>query len=228
MSGILFVAVIVAAALAVLVKITQMIAQGPKGYPYQKSRSLFSPAERSFYGVLQQAVGEHAAIFGKVRVSDVVEPRKGLHRGAWRSAFKRISGKHFDFLLCDKEKLSLICAIELDDRSHQSKSRYQRDGFLKGVCEAGYVPLIQVPAKSGYVIEEVKQLIAPYLAAIDTPAQVPLSEPASREAESTEKVCPKCSPFMVKRVAIKGTHAGEKYGVCSAFPKCRSIESINA
>jgi Protein of unknown function (DUF2726) len=153
MSGILFVAVIVAAALAVLVKITQMIAEGPKGYPHQKSRSLFSPAERSFFGVLQQAVGEHAAIFGKVRVSDVVKPRTGLHRSVWRSAFKRISGKNFDFLLCDKEKLSVLCAIELDDGSRQSKSRHQRDEFLKGVCAAGYVPLIQVPAKSGYAIE---------------------------------------------------------------------------
>ena len=98
-------------------------------------------------------------------MADVVEPEPGLNRSDRQSAFNRISGKHFDFLLCDKEDLSVICAIELDDRSHNSKRRHERDEFLKGVCEAAGVPLIQVPAKSGYVIDEVKRLIAPHLTA---------------------------------------------------------------
>ena len=136
--------------------------------------------------------------------------------------------KHFDFLLCDKEKLSVICAIELDDRSHRSESRHERDEFLQGVCEAADVPLVRVPVKSGYVIEEVKQLIAPYLTAIDTPAQAPLKAPATQESKMNGKVCPKCSAPMVKRVAKKGTHAGEEFWACSAFPKCRTIKAINA
>ena len=40
--------------------------------PYQKAEAIFTPAERSFLGVLHQAVGNNAAIFGKVRVADVV------------------------------------------------------------------------------------------------------------------------------------------------------------
>lgn len=209
MSGILFVGVIVAIALAVLVKLFQKRSGGTNGYPYQKSRALFSPAERSFFGILHQAVDGKAAIFGKVRVADVVEPRTDLNRSAWRSAFNRISGKHFDFLLCDKEKLSVLCAIELDDRSHQSKRRHQRDEFFKGVCEAGYVPLVQVPVRSGYVINEVKQLVAPYLTAINTPAQEsPLPIQASK---MKEKDCPKGAASVVKRVAKKGTRAGEGF-----------------
>jgi hypothetical protein len=71
-------------------------------WPYQKSAALFTPAERSFLGVLQQAVGNNATIFGKVRVADVVEPKAGLGRSARQRTFNRISAKHFDFLLCDK------------------------------------------------------------------------------------------------------------------------------
>jgi hypothetical protein len=209
MSGILVVGAIVAIASAVLMKLFLKRTSGANGYPYQKSIALFSPAERSFFGVLHQAVDGKAAIFGKVRVADVVEPRTDLRRSARRSAFNRISGKHFDFLLCDKEKLSVICAIELDDGSHQSKRRHQRDEFLKGVCEAGYVPLVQVPVRSGYVIDEVKELIAPYLPALNMPAQ----EPALpiQESKMREKVSPKCPASMAKRVAKKGTHAGEGF-----------------
>jgi hypothetical protein len=99
-------------------------------YPYRKLDALFTPAERSFLGVLNQAVGENAQIFGKVRVADVIAPKKGIPRSDWQKAFNKISGKHFDFLLCDNNDLSVLCAIELNDSSHNSKKRKDRDTFL--------------------------------------------------------------------------------------------------
>ena len=195
--------------------------------PYQKSDALFTPAERSFLGVLHQAVGNNAAIFGKVRVADVVEPKAGLSRRARQKAFNKISAKHFDFLLCDKEDLSVACAIELDDGSHNSKRRQERDEFLKGVCEAAGVPLIQIPAKSAYVISEVRSLLPRYLTVKDTPDPQPSPAPESQEPENTSKVCPNCSTVMVKRVAKNGKHAGKQFWACKAFPKCKTVEAIN-
>ncbi len=128
------VAVLVIAAL-VLAKILQGLKSTPTGYPYQKKEALFTPAERSFLGVLNQAVGDSAHIFGKVRVADVVVPKKGMSRDDRQKAFNKISGKHFDFILCRKNDLSVACAIELDDRSHKAKNRQQRDEFLQGVCK---------------------------------------------------------------------------------------------
>jgi ssDNA-binding Zn-finger/Zn-ribbon topoisomerase 1 len=219
---------IVAAVLFFLAKRSQKGSPVQEAFTYQKADALFTPAERSFLGVLQQVVGDNAAIFGKVRVADVVEPKTGLGRSARQKAFNKISAKHFDFLLCDKEDLSVACAIELDDGSHNSKRRQERDEFLKGVCNAAGVPLVQVPAKSGYVIDEVKQLIAPYFTANDEPNQEPSSAQAIQIPEINKRVCPKCSASMVKRVAKKGTHAGEEFWACSAFPKCRMIESISS
>jgi hypothetical protein len=63
-----------------------------------------------------------------------LEPKSGLGRSARQKAFNKIAAKHFDFLLCDKEDLSVACAIEIDDASHNSKRRQERDEFLKGVC----------------------------------------------------------------------------------------------
>ena len=226
MIWIIIAVVIFAAALFLLARRSEKAKPAHEAFPYQKSEPLFTPAERSFLGVLHQAVGNNAAIFGKVRVADVVEPKAGLGRSARQKAFNKISAKHFDFLLCDKEDLSVACAIELDDRSHNSKHRHERDELLKGVCEAAGVPLVQVPAMSGYVIDVVKRLIAPHFTTIGTTHQEP--SPARQESEINEKVCPKCSASMVKRVAKKGTHAGEEFWACSAFPRCRTIEAIGA
>lgn len=238
MTWIIVAAVIMAIALFILSKLTQKpeptclssereaISIAPTALPYQKVEALFSPAERSFLGVLHQAVGNNAAIFGKVRVADVVEPKTGLGRSAWKKAFNKISGKHFDFLLCDKEDLSVACAIELDDGSHNSKRRQERDEFLKKVCEAARIPLIQVPAKSGYVIDKVRDLLPSYLTAIDSSDLDKTVPTAIQIPKTNEKVCPLCSSSMVKRVAKKGIHAGKQFWACSAFPKCKTVEAI--
>jgi hypothetical protein len=224
MLWIIIAVVIFAAAMFLLAKRSEKGKPAQEAFPYQKADALFSPAERSFLGVLHQAVGNNAAIFGKVRVADVVELKTGLGRSARQKAFNKISAKHFDFLLCDKEDLSVACAIELNDASHNSKRLQERDEFLKGVCEAAGVPLVQIPAMSGYVIDVVKRLIAPHLSIQGTNHQEP--SPARQESEINEKVCPKCSASMVKRVAKKGTHAGEEFWACSAYPRCRTIEAI--
>lgn len=226
MSWIFIAAVILAIVAIILVKLSQKGEAESAVYPYQNADALFSPAERSFYGVLNQAVGENVKIFGKVRVADVAVPKKGLSRSDRQKAFNKISGKHFDFLLCSNDDLSVICAIELDDRSHQSKKRQQRDEFLNGVCNAAGVPLIQILAKSGYVINEVKQLIAPHLKIKELRGQQEESVP--QELVTSEKVCPKCSSSMVIRVAKKGSNAGKQFWACSAYPKCKHIEAINA
>ncbi len=213
-------------AIIILVKLPKKNITEAACYPFQKKEALFSPAERSFYGALNQVVRENARIFGKVRVADVVTPRKNLSPSDWQKTFNKINSKHFDFILCDYNDLSVICAIELDDSSHKARNRKERDEFLKGVCNASGLPLIQVPAKSGYVIDDIKQLLTPHLDINDPSSQE--KEPPQIESEINEKVCPKCSSAMVIRVAKKGKNAGRQFLACSAFPKCKHIEAINA
>lgn len=129
------------------------------GFPYRLQPGLFTPAERSFLGVLQQAVGEEYAIFGKVRVADVVKVESMSNRSRWARAFNRISGKHVDFVLCDKDTMEIVAAIELNDRSHNSPSRKARDEFLEKVFAAAGLPFIQIPAKRSYVTSGIRVTI---------------------------------------------------------------------
>ena len=130
---------------------------------YKKHKVLFTPAERSFLGVLNQAIEDNAVIFGKVRVADIIKPIGGLPRSKWQVLFNKISSKHFDFVVCDKNDLSVLCVIELDDKSHNSKNRQKRDAFLKSACKSADLPLIQIPAKSAYNIDEIRQTLITYL-----------------------------------------------------------------
>jgi hypothetical protein len=127
--------------------------------PYVLQSALFSAAERSFLGVLEQAVGKHYQVFGKVRIADVVAMKRGLSASNRQSAFNRINAKHFDFLLCNKDDLAVVCAIELNDKSHQKESRLQRDAFVVELCDIIGLPLVQVPAKRLYSVQEIRTSI---------------------------------------------------------------------
>ena len=96
--------------------------------PYKVRRALLSPAELSFYHVLYKLVKNRVVILSKIRLADVfyVENMRSNY-----SYFGRISQKHVDFVLCDPKTMKPICAIELDDKSHNS--RQKRDQFVDDV-----------------------------------------------------------------------------------------------
>lgn len=233
MTAILVVAVFVAllASLAYALKLRANLQERPEksdaespDYPFRVRDSLFTPAERSFLGVLYQAVGEKARVFGKIRVADVLNTQQGLPAGDRAAAFNRISGKHFDFILCRNDDLSVICAIELDDSSHRSERRQDRDEFLNGACEAAGLALLRVPVQSSYTIDKVKQLVAPYFDGAKITIVRP--EPPPRLPMSNTKVCPKCASNMTIKVAKRGANIGEEFWACSAYPKCRHTEAL--
>lgn len=210
-------------ALAILTK--QKLDQSAE-HSYRKREGLFSSAERSFLGVLNQAVGEKAIVLGKVRVADVIEPEKGPSRSDWQKSFNKISAKHFDFLLCNRNDLSLLCVIELNDSSHNSKKRKNRDAFLEAACQSADLPLIQITAKSTYNIKEIQKSLLNYIPSKPS-SEIEATEHVAK-VSNNEKTCPKCSSKLVKKVAKKGENIGNEFWACSAFPKCRHTETINA
>ncbi len=119
-----------------------------KQLPYRAKNYFFSKAERSFFGVLQQAVDNQYAIFSKVRLSDLLYVPKGTE--SWQSHFNRIGSKHVDFVLCDPEQVRPTLVIELDDASHGRAKRQERDAFVDKALAAGGLPILRVPAKRHY------------------------------------------------------------------------------
>jgi len=97
---------------------------------YMKREALFTAAERSFLGVLDQASSGRYRVFGRVRIADILAPIRGLDKSTRSSVFNRISAKHFDFVLCDPKNLEVKAVIELNDSSHSRSRRIERDELV--------------------------------------------------------------------------------------------------
>lgn len=152
----LLLAVVVAAKLKKSIRVSTPAAEE---LPYVMKDSLLTPAERSFYGVLTLAVESRYEIHSKVRVADVLEPSQSGDRSSWQKAFNKISAKHFDFVLCNPDSLSVEAVVELNDSSHKRSKRAQRDEFLKSICKSAGLHLLFFGAKSSYSVTDLRDAL---------------------------------------------------------------------
>lgn len=148
------------AAIAFVVKVVLPgLAKGAVALPYQREPALFTPAERSFLAVLEQAIGNQFRVMGKVRVADVIKVKSGLDASARQQAFNRIQSKHLDFVVCDPNDLLVQFVVELDDASHQQSRRQNRDEFLDKALTAAGVPVFHFPVKRAYSVQDIRGTI---------------------------------------------------------------------
>lgn len=203
-----------------------------RNHPYQRRSFLLSKAEFSFFGALRQAVGEDGVVFAKVRVADVIMPAKGLKGDNWWGAFRSISQKHFDFLVCDQTSSKVLGAIELDDASHNKPRAKTRDEFLKNACKAAELPLIRVSVDSGYNVADLRMRLVES-GAVEVPKSMEASAgmvqgegTPTRKSMVNNPQCPRCGADTVLRMAKSGPHAGQQFWGCSTYPKCRGSVSI--
>jgi len=214
----------------------------PVDFPYQSKDVLCSPAERSFLGALDKIVGKRYRIFAKVRLADIIDVQKGLSVSARQSAYNRIDGKHIDFIVCNANDLSIIGAIELDDKTHRGRGRHERDQFLDRTLKAAGVPMLRIKTQSSYSIKEISSRldsafnISEGIRPEDNQVSMDAPEVSDEKftdeardnynAENLETVCPKCRGELVKRIATKGQYAGQKFWGCANFPKCKFTKKV--
>jgi hypothetical protein len=156
MSGILVIVVLVLVLAVIVVSKAKSGSGSIVGFPYQRAPDLFSAAERSFFGVLDQAVAPEYRVFGKVRIADLAALKPGLSASARQGALNRVASKHFDFVVCRASDFSVLCVVELNDKTHGSKRGQARDEFVINVCRAIGLPLLQVPAQRAYAITDIR------------------------------------------------------------------------
>jgi len=144
--------------------------------PYKKRAPFLSAAERSFFGVLKGVAAGRYEVFAKVRIGDLLYvPGREEERQSYQN---KIQAKHVDFLLCDQQALSPVVAIELDDASHRSARRRERDAFVNQAMNGAGLPLVRVPAQASYSPAE----LAARLDSAMTGAPAGAAPPAARSA----------------------------------------------
>lgn len=196
---------------------------GTTGLPFRLRDDFLSPAESSFYQVLNGVVGDRTTVFAKVNLADLFFVASGDHRKN-RAIANRIDRKHVDFLLCHPKTMRPLAGVELDDKSHERTDRKTRDKLVEEVFANAGLPLLRLPVKTSYVRAELEQVFTAYLPAEEAVGKPPLPGGIGNPStEAGKPICPKCGSKMVLRTAKTGNNSGGQFWGCSAFPRCRSI-----
>lgn len=184
--------------------------------PYRLRDDFLSPAELSFFRVLQQSVSEELVICPKVRLADLFLVPGAKEGQSYRN---KIDRKHVDFLLCSPDRMTPQLAIELDDASHSRKQRQARDQFVDSVFAAAGLPLLHIPASRTYSVLEIAEQVHLKLAQTS-------SQPTKPKVHNGTPVCPRCDVEMVLRTAAKGARQGEQFWGCQNYPQCRETVPV--
>jgi hypothetical protein len=120
---------------------------------------LFSPVERSAFRLLEEVVGDKYRILPRVQAADVVGVKVMADQSAWFRAVDQISSRNFDFVLCDKDFLSIACAIKLNHAAQPSQQGEERDAFLLDVCKTISLPVVEITVPDDLSASELRKKI---------------------------------------------------------------------
>jgi hypothetical protein len=127
--------------------------RGKAAYSFAGCR-LMSEAEIRFFRVLQLAV-PNELVFPQVGMAALVRPNYAGTDARYIPAFRTISQKRIDFLVCNRDSLEVRCLVELDDSSHEAERDRERDAIT---AMAGY-RTIRVRAARRYDINGLRRRV---------------------------------------------------------------------
>jgi len=114
-------------------------------YNYNLSPLIMTTTEADFFKKLNEVVSDRYFVFPQVHLSALFDHRvKGQE---WKYAFSHINGKSVDYVLCDKQTLQPVYAIELDDFTHQYSDRIERDSEVERIFKLTQLQLVRFKNK---------------------------------------------------------------------------------
>lgn len=126
-------------------------------YQYKRRNFFLTRAEHECYDALIQAVGNDFYIFAQVHLPTLVDNK--IVGQNWSGAFRHISQKSVDFVLCDKAYISPKLAIELDDKTHERQERQERDREVERILKDAGLPLLRLENRGRFNPNELSQKI---------------------------------------------------------------------
>lgn len=142
--------------LAIIAAALKGKASARRTYTY-KAAPILTKGERAFADAIEQCLPPGARLLAKVRLADLLNPASARDR----AAFLKISQKHVDFVITDRQ-WNVIAAVELNDKTHDAPNRKTRDAFLKAASEGAGLRLHFVTARATYDTAELQSLVQPH------------------------------------------------------------------
>jgi len=130
-------------------------------YQYTKKKFLITRPEHKFFDLLIQIVGKNYYVFPQVSISSFLDHK--FNKQNLGGAFAHIHQKSVDFVICDKNYIEPVLAIELDDKSHQREDRVKRDTDVNKLLHESNMPLIRFENHGSFDKNEITQRLSKVL-----------------------------------------------------------------
>lgn len=127
-------------------------------FPFDSKKAIFTPAEKNFQNLVEQALGANYRVLNRVRLSDIVTIRQGVSNRASQTAAKSADTKYLDFVICDRNSMKLLGAIDLVDTQGKGY-KIKKDWFVSGSLEAAAIPHLRIKVKANYTLAEIRSCI---------------------------------------------------------------------
>lgn len=109
-------------------------------YMYTRKKYVMTYVESELFRRLDRLFGSKYFVFPQVHISSLLNHKlKGQN---WRGVLSKIQRKSVDFALVGKETLETRCAVELDDATHDSQNRMERDSLVDEAFSRAGMPLV--------------------------------------------------------------------------------------
>lgn len=130
--------------LAYIVRQNEPIKYDRKAYNYSRKLRIMTQSEQRLFVLLQNNLPNYN-IFPQVHLSSIFDHKvKGQN---WKGALSHIQRKSVDFVICSKDKNTLVLALELDDWSHGLEQRKARDAEVERIFTSTDLPLVRISSK---------------------------------------------------------------------------------
>jgi len=124
----------------------QRKANDPK-HMYAARASLITKREREFLRTLDMVAADLGLrVCPQVRLEDVIRVPKGADNHF--SSRNRIKGMHIDFVLVEPTDFSVYACVELQDTTHNTRSRREADAKKAAALKSAGVPLLAFKSPS--------------------------------------------------------------------------------
>ena len=139
---------------------------------------LFTPEFRAFLGQLDIAVRNHLIIFPAMPIKNVLQGK-----GGGKALLRKFKDKSFDFVVCHRRDMDVLCVIKLGGNSASSE-QYRK------LCQSVGLTLLEYDIKPYRDVPSLRQEVLG-ACGID---EFELPDAYHQEQEAnTSPTCPKCS-----------------------------------
>ena len=122
------------------------------------SKELITKYEKYFFDIIYQEFSNNYFVMPQVNLATIIDKIKDFP-----NQYQNELNRNIDIGIFDKENMTPLLLIEINDKTHNQHSRIERDKKVKQICQIAQIPLITFysdkPNKKDYIIDRIKNSI---------------------------------------------------------------------